>query len=187
MESAPGRGQAERARHCSATGFGSPARMTRRNHGDRIWRAPAARPRIERVHAIGGSADRFRLRRSRSLGRHIVRRALLGRLLVGLGLRLSGGLGCLASFALPALEVIIWFAWRGGCSGKSCFVKNARWALRCLDGPPMFRAWTHCRRVTKLRSVYPRIRRCPRIRPRPWLSRGCGRRGRGSPRVRRRA
>ncbi|WP_165356365.1 hypothetical protein [Sphingosinicella sp. BN140058] len=45
-----------------------------------------------------------------------VRRRSLGSLLVGLGLRLLGGIGGFAPFALAALEVVIGFAWRGGYS-----------------------------------------------------------------------
>ena len=38
--------------------------------------------------------------------------SLPGCLFVGLGLRLLGRVGCLAFFALAALEVVIWFACR---------------------------------------------------------------------------
>jgi hypothetical protein len=44
------------------------------------------------------------------------RRSLPGRLFFCFGLRLFSRVGCFASFALPALEIIVWFACRVGCS-----------------------------------------------------------------------
>lgn len=67
-----------------------------------------------------------------------VRRSLLGCFPVSLGLRLLGSIDCLASFALPALEVIVRFAWRVRYSGKWGLVRTrsqAPEAPRCLPSP----------------------------------------------------
>jgi hypothetical protein len=108
------------------TSVGRPSRPTT-NVCFRIWRRPVA--------SILG-------RRSSPLGvtnlSH-VGRSLPGRLFVCLGLRLLGSIGGLASFALPALETVVSFAWRVGYSGKSDTLKDAVLAPRvpCCSPKPI--------------------------------------------------
>lgn len=63
-----------------------------------------------------------------------VRRFLLGRPFIRFGLRLFCRIGCLASFALPALEVIVCFPWRVRYS------KN--WAVKSIDSDASMPAYT---------------------------------------------
>jgi hypothetical protein len=65
-----------------------------------------------------------------------VRRSLLKSLLIRLGLRLLGRVGCLASFALPALEVIVCLSWRVGCSKEIGPGESRVGGVRCSGTTP---------------------------------------------------